>query len=208
MFQTDSLAYDNNVKIGAHPGFEDKEGFGRRSITLSTYEIKQLIASQVGALIGVAALTDMNVKYVKPHGALANWAAEERDVAEAITQAVKALDQNLAILAISGTELEKAAKDAGLKVFSEIFADRAYQKNGQLVPRSTPGAVICDADQICDRLLEFLDTGAMPTLDGDTVALEAHSVCIHGDTEGALSLAEAVRNALTKHGVTLASFIK
>ncbi len=155
----------------------------------------------------MAALAGARVAYVKAHGALANLAADRREVAEAVLTAVRAMPGNLALLAISGTQLEQAARAAGHPVFSEIFADRAYQPNGQLVPRSQPGAVIHDAAAATERLLRFLDTGLMPTLDGPPVRLAAQSVCVHGDTPGAVALARSLRERLAAAGVTLAPFL-
>jgi 5-oxoprolinase (ATP-hydrolysing) subunit A len=136
MFLTLSQAAARGVVVGAHPGYADREGFGRRVIPMSAAAIGRMVAAQVGALAGVAALAGTEVRYVKPHGALGNLAADDRGVAEAIVAAVAALPGHLAVLAISGTELELAARAAGMEVFSEVFADRAYLPNGRLVPRS------------------------------------------------------------------------
>ncbi|HHY03174.1 MAG TPA: 5-oxoprolinase subunit PxpA, partial [Paracoccus sp.] len=146
MFATLRQAVARGVVIGAHPGYPDREGFGRRVIPMQPAEIARMVAAQVGALQGVAALAGARVRYVKPHGALGNLAADDRAVADAIVAAVAALPGDLAVLAISGTELELAARAAGLSVFSEIFADRAYLPNGRLVPRSRVGAVLHDAE--------------------------------------------------------------
>lgn len=208
MFETLRLAKAGNVMIGAHPGYADREGFGRRIIPSTIGEIERLIATQVGALIGVAALAGAEVRYVKPHGALGNLAADDNSVAEAIINAVKAVSPQLAILAISGTELEQAAKNQNLVTFSEIFADRGYLPNGRLVPRSKPGAMIDDAHQAADRLIGFLASGMMPTVDGPDIALAAHSICVHGDSEGAITVARVIRERLTAKNVTLAPFLE
>lgn len=207
MFATLKIAAAQGVVIGAHPGYNDREGFGRRVIAMAPAEIERMVAAQIGALAGVAALAGTAVRYAKPHGALGNLAADDRAVADAIVAAITAQSGALAVLAISGTELEHAARAAGLAVFSEVFADRAYLPNGRLVPRSRPGAVLHDADEAATRLIRFLKSGRMPVLDGDSIPLEAHSICIHGDTAGALEMARVIRARLAEAGVTLAPFL-
>lgn len=207
MVETLTLARERGVIAGAHPGFADREGFGRRLIPLTTREVEQLVATQVGALMGAAALAGTTVRYVKPHGALGNWAADERLVADAVVRATRALSGNLAILAISGTELELAAREAGLPVFSEIFADRGYLATGRLVPRQREEAMIHDADMAARRLVDFLSAGLMPTIDGEPIRLEAHSICVHGDSAGALAMASHVRTAIEAAGFHIAGFL-
>jgi UPF0271 protein len=207
MAATLQMAKDNRVAVGAHPGYADPLGFGRRVIPMTPEEIGLICAAQIGALIGVAAQVGVTVTYVKPHGALANLAARDRSVADAIVQAVKRIDPAMAYLAISGTESEAAARDAGLPVFSEIFADRGYLASGQLVPRGQQGAMIHDAAEAAERLLRFLDTGLMPVIDGDPIPLVAHSICVHGDSAGAVNMARQIRARLTAEGVTLQSFV-
>jgi 5-oxoprolinase (ATP-hydrolysing) subunit A len=208
MFQTLELARDNGVNVGAHPGFNDLIGFGRRVIPMSPAEIGRMCAAQIGALIGIAAQVGISVTYVKPHGALGNLAARDREVAEAIVAAVQKIDPKLAVLAISGTQSEQAARAAGAPVFSEIFADRGYLSSGQLVPRDQDGAMIDDAAEAAQRLITFLDTGQMPVIDGDPIKLAAQSICVHGDSPGALDMAREVRERLTSHGVQISSFLK
>ena len=185
MFATLSEAKARGVTIGAHPGYSDREGFGRRVIPMTEAEIERLMAAQIGALMGVAALVGAQVRYVKPHGALGNIAADNRGVAASVARAARAVSREFALLAISGSELESAGRDAGLAVYSEVFADRAYLATGRLVPRSRPGAIVEDSNVAADRLLAFLDTGLMPTLEGSSIRLEAHSICVHGDSLGA-----------------------
>lgn len=206
MFRTLELARDNGVSVGAHPGFADREGFGRRVIPMSPAEIGRMCAAQIGALMGIAAQIGVPVTYVKPHGALGNLAARDRDVADAIVAAVQRIDRNLAILAISGTQSEVAACAAGAPVFSEIFADRGYLTSGHLVPRGQDGAMIHNAADAADRLIAFLETGLMPTIDGDPIKLAAHSICVHGDSPGAVNMARDIRQRLTAQGVQIASF--
>lgn len=207
MFATLSKARDRGVVIGAHPGYADPAGFGRRIIPMSSAEIERMVAAQIGALMGVAASAGARVRYVKAHGALANLAADERSVADALVRAIRAVDRDLACLAISGTEQEAAARAAGLATFSEIFADRAYLANGRLVPRSREGAMIHDPQVAANRLLRFIATGLMPVLDGPAIPLQAQSVCVHGDSAGAVAMALHIRLALTAAGVTVAPFL-
>jgi len=206
MLETVQLAAKNKVSIGAHPGFPDKAAFGRRLLPMSAQEVECLIANQVGALCGIAALAGANVKYVKAHGALANWAAATPEIATAVARAVKLSAPSCALLAISGTELETAGLQAGLKTYSEVFADRAYQRNGQLVPRNIEGAVIHDAQAACDRLVAFLHSGDMPTIDGGTVKLKAESICIHGDNPAAVAMGKTIRAQLESEGFNIMPF--
>ncbi len=207
MFQTLTLSREQGVVAGAHPGFADRQGFGRRLIPHSIGEVERLVATQIGALMGAAALAGTTVRFVKTHGALGNWAAAEADVAAAVARAVRAVSPALAMLAISGTALDRAGRDAGLATFSEIFADRGYLSNGHLVPRSKPGAMIHDPEEAAARLVEFLDTGLMPAIDGPPIRLEAQSICVHGDSPGAVAMARHVRQRLAHAGIEAASFL-
>lgn len=207
MYKTLRTAAVRGVVIGAHPGYADREGFGRRIIPMTPSEIARMVAAQIGALAGVAALAGTALRYVKPHGALGNLAAADRAVADAFCQAVAAQPGKLALLAISGTQQEVAARAAGLPVFSEIFADRGYTPEGQLVPRTQSGAMIHDPDEAADRLLRFLETGLMPTVGGAPVRLNAQSICVHGDSAGAVAMATEVRARLLSAGVSVASFL-
>lgn len=207
MFKTLELAKANNVVVGAHPGYNDREGFGRRVIPMHPQEIGRMIAAQIGALMAMATLVGTKVAYVKPHGALANLAARDKDVAAEIARTIKMLDSKLAVLAISGTELEIVARNRGMQVYSEIFADRGYLSSGQLVPRGQDGAMIHDADEASDRLVEFLKTGLMPVIDGDPIELDAHSICVHGDSDTAVNMARTVKERLQVAGTAIAPFI-
>lgn len=207
MYATLVAARECAVVAGAHPGYADREGFGRRIIPMSAPEIERMVAAQIGALMGVAALAGTKIAYVKPHGALANLAAQERSVADAIARAIKAISPDLAVLAISGTQLEPAARALGLTVFSEIFADRGYLSSGLLVPRSHAEALIKNSAEAAARLVSFMRTGLMPVIDGAPIRLEAHSICVHGDSAGAVAMAADIRTALTQAGITLAPFM-
>lgn len=203
MFETLVLTRENGVTVGAHPGYADREGFGRRVIPMQPVQVGRMVAAQIGALQAMAALADTRVAYVKPHGALGNLAAEDEAVATAILEAVAALPGKLAVLAISGTVLDRLGRQKGMRVASEIFADRAYLPDGRLVPRSRPDAMITDADQAATRLLRFLDTGLMPVVGGDPIPLAAESICVHGDGPEAVAMAKLIRQRLQEGGVTL-----
>ena len=203
MFATLRLAAARGVMVGAHPGYADPAGFGRRIIPMSVPQVERMVAAQVGALQGVAALAGVRVGYVKAHGALANLAADRMDVAEALVRAVGGLP----LLAISGTCQEQAALAAGLTVYSEVFADRGYRADGRLVPRGQPGAMIDDPVVAAERLLAFLDSGVMPVVGGGSVALRCQSICVHGDSPGAVAMAAHVASALRGRGVQIQAFM-
>lgn len=207
MFRTLSLAKANGIVVGAHPSYPDIMGFGRRRLPCSAAEIERFVAAQVGALMGVAALVGVEVRYVKPHGMLCNVAADEPEVAGAIAAATRAISKDLAILGISGTELELKPRAMGLPVFSELYADRGYTPQGRLVPRGQPGAMIEDPDAAARRLLNWLQTGRMRTHDGQEIALSGESVCIHGDSAHAVAMARHLRGAFTAHGVEIRPFM-
>ena len=207
MYATLRHAAALGVTVGAHPGYNDPMGFGRRVIPMEPAGIGRMVAAQVGALVAMAALAGTSVAYVKPHGALANLAADRRDVADAILAAVAALNPALAILAISGTELELAARAANVGVYSEIFADRGYLGTGRLVPRDQPGAMIHDPEAAAARLIGYLGSGLMPVVDGTPIPLAAQSICIHGDSPGAVAMARHIRQRLEAEGITLTPFL-
>ncbi|MEM7471541.1 MAG: 5-oxoprolinase subunit PxpA [Pseudomonadota bacterium] len=207
MVQTLRLAKENGVMVGAHPGYADKEGFGRRIIPMALDEIGHMVAAQIGALQALAKLVGHPVGYVKPHGALGNLCAADRDVADVVADTVLRLDPDLAILAISGMQLELAARDKGLAVYSEIFADRGYLSSGQLVPRGQDGAMIHDADEAATRLLSYLETGLMPVIDGDPIRLEAASICVHGDGPAAVAMAREIHMRINAEGIEIKPFL-
>ena len=207
MFRTLEIARDRGVVVGAHPGFADREGFGRRLIPMTPGEIERLVATQTGALMGAAALAGVKVRYIKAHGALANHCADDRAAAAAVARAAKAFGPDMAVLAISGTELELAAREAGVPVYSEIFADRGYLSTGRLVPRSRADAMIHDPQEAADRLVSYLETGLMPVVDGAPIKLDAHSICVHGDGPSAIAMARHIREVLSARGVALKPFL-
>lgn len=207
MYRTLILARQHRVVVGAHPGYPDLMNFGRRKLPFTPEEVLRFCVAQIGSLMAIAQLAGTRVLYVKPHGALANVAADDRTVAEAIARGVEALG-GLAVLAISGTELDHVARARGLPTYSEIFADRGYTKLGRLVPRTHPRAMVTDSEEAAERLLNFFRTGLMPTIDGPSIPLEAHSICIHGDSPHAVGMATRVRRALSEEGIVVRSFIE
>ncbi len=206
MADTVRAAAGRGLGIGAHPGFADKEGFGRRVIPLSTVEVERLVAAQVGALAGIAALEEATLTHVKAHGALANLAAREDEVADAVARAVRAVDAGLVLLAIAGTALERAADRIGLPVAREGFADRAYTDDGHLAPRGQPGAVLHDPDEAARRAVAMAEGRGLPLLSGGWRPQEVDSICVHGDTPGAVEMARRTRAALEAAGFTIARF--
>lgn len=201
-----ALARQNGVAVGAHPGFPDLWGFGRRRIPFSTGEIERLVAYQIGAAAALASYAGHRITYVKPHGALGNISCEERPVADAIARAIKAVDPTLGLLATALTQQVAAGEAAGLRVYQEIFADRGYTEEGQLVSRQLPGAMITDAQEAADRVVAMVREGALITLSERRLPTGIDSVCVHGDSAHAVATARAVRAALEEAGFGLAPF--
>jgi UPF0271 protein len=208
MAATFAAARARGVAIGAHPGYPDLWGFGRRARQFSLGEIERLIAYQTGAAQGIAAYAGHTLSYVKVHGALSHLATVEADVARAIALAVTSVDSHLCFLAIAGTHLETAGLDAGLCVAREIYADRAYSDAGLLVPRAAPGAVLHDVEAIADRVLSMVRAGGIIAQSGKRIEVGVDSVCVHGDHKDAVSIAAAVRRRLEEAGVRLAPFAR
>jgi 5-oxoprolinase (ATP-hydrolysing) subunit A len=188
------------VSIGAHPGYHDLQGFGRRALKLSHAEIENLVAYQVGALAGVAALEGGRVTHVKPHGALNNQACADAGIAAAICRAVRGVDPDLILLAPAASALLTAGREAGLKVVEEIFADRAYQDDGQLAPRGTPGAMVHGAENCAAHVQAMLAARALIALSGKRIPTAIGSVCVHGDGAEAVAVARHLRRALEAEG--------
>ena len=206
MYRTLVLARDNGVTVGAHPGYPDILGFGRRKIPCTPEEAQRFCTAQIGSLMAMAALAGTRVRYVKPHGALSNVASEDANLAGALVQGIRAIG-GLALLATAGTELSKAGHRLGVPTYEEVFADRGYTADGQLVPRSHPRAMITDPVEAANRLIGFLRTGQMPTIEGASIALPAHSICIHGDSAHAVSMARHLRQRLEAEGLSIRSFL-
>ena len=201
MRSTVSLARRHGVAIGAHPSFPDLPGFGRREMKLAPQDVEDLVTYQIGALAAIATVQGMRLQHVKPHGALFNMAAADAELAGAIARAVAAVDRSLILFGLSGSELVRAARRAGLRSASEAFADRAYQPDGRLVSRSLPGAVIHDPVIAVDRALRMVREQRVVAVDGTSVALEVDTICVHGDTPAAVELVSQIRRALVDEGI-------
>ncbi|HEY0328722.1 MAG TPA: 5-oxoprolinase subunit PxpA [Rhodopseudomonas sp.] len=207
MRNTVALAKAGGVSIGAHPGYRDLHGFGRRPVAgLSAAEIENLVAYQIGALQAVAALAGHAVTHVKAHGALSNVACEDDMTANAIAAAIKAVDRKLIFVVLANSRLVKAGEAAGLPLAHEVFADRAYEDDATLVSRKKPGAVLHDPVQIAARVVRMVEDGAVVSVTGKVIKMRTDTVCIHGDTPGAVEIARGVRQALTEAGIAVAPF--
>ena len=206
MRATVELARDHGVAVGAHPGFPDAEGFGRRELQFSPRDVEDFVAFQVGALAAIAAAEGVRLQHVKPHGALFNMAARDAALADAIARAAAVIDRSLILFGLPGSELIAAAARAGLRSAAEGFADRAYQPDGALVPRERAGAVIHDPALVVRRAVRMICEHTVEAIDGTSVPLVVDTMCVHGDTPGAAGLATRIRAALTDAGVAVMSF--
>jgi len=194
------------VVVGAHVSYPDLAGFGRRNMDVGSAELRADVIYQIGALAGLAAAAGTQVSYVKPHGALYNKIAKDERQARDVIAALLAVDQRLSLVALAGSPLIQWARDAGLHVVAEAFADRAYMPDGSLVPRTQPGAVLHDPADIAARMLRLAREGVVTAQDGSTVRIEADSICVHGDSPGAVEMARQVRATLEAKGVVVRSF--
>jgi UPF0271 protein len=201
MEETVKLALENNVAVGAHPGLPDLMGFGRRNMSISPREAKAYIIYQVSALNGFIKAQGGRMQHVKPHGALYNMAAKDYKLARSIAEAVYAVDNELVLMGLAGSELIKAGEEVGLCTASEVFADRAYTSEGTLVPRGITGAVIHDKEEAASRVLEMVLEGKVTTLDGGKINLKADSICVHGDNQEAVDLVKYIRKVLKESEV-------
>ena len=203
MRATVRAARDAGVSVGAHPGFADREGFGRREIPATAPEIEDLVLSQIDALCGIARAEGAAVRHVKPHGALYNMAGRDRTVADPVARAVARFDAGLTLVALSGSALIDAGRDAGLDVMAEVFADRAYDREGALVSRRLPGAVIREPERMVARAVRLVRDGTVTAIDGKVLRLAADTICVHGDTPGALGLVTTLRSGLEAAGISV-----
>jgi UPF0271 protein len=206
MLDSCRAAFELDVTVGAHVGYRDLAGFGRRSLEMSFDELFGDVLYQLAALDGIAHAVGASVDYVKPHGALYNRLVHDAEQASAVVAAIQAYDPGLPILGLPGSELLVQAKEAGHPVFIEAFVDRAYRPDGTLVPRSQEGAVLHDVDTIVERAVRLATKGEVVALDGTVVQVSPDSLCIHGDTPGAVEMAAGVRAGLLAAGVELESF--
>ena len=206
MLDTLRAAAARGVAVGAHVGYRDLAGFGRRAMNVDARDLTAEVIYQIGALDGLARAAGTRVTYVKPHGALYNTIAQGGTQAEAVIAAIRAYDANLPLMALAGAPLIARAQQAGLTVTPEAFADRAYLPDGQLVARSAPGAVLHDPDLIAQRMLRLAREGVIAAQDGSLVPIAAQSICVHGDSPGAVAIARRIRAVFDAEGVPLGPF--
>jgi len=215
----DPLVMDRTVKaavregtaIGAHPGFPDLLGFGRRNLAATPEEVKAYVKYQLGALMAFAKANGAAIQHVKAHGALYNMAAKDAKLAVAIAEAIREVDQNIILMGLANSEMINAGKEMGLKTANEVFADRAYNPDGTLVSRSLSGAVIHDADLAISRVVRMVKEGKVQAVNGEDIEIKADSICVHGDNPEAVEFTRRIRATLEKEGVevtAVSNFIK
>jgi UPF0271 protein len=201
MRETIRLARDAGVAIGAHPGFPDLAGFGRRNMAASPREVEDFVLYQVGALAGIAVAEGVRLQHVKAHGALYNMAVRDRALADAIARAVASFDRSLILFALPHTELYRAAEAAGLRVAAEGFADRAYDADGSLTPRTLPGSVIHSLEEVIGRAVRMAQVGVVRATNGSDIPMRVDTICTHGDTAGSHELTRQLRAGLEAAGI-------
>jgi len=205
MMRTLVLAARHGVAAGAHPSLPDRENFGRKVMEITADAVYDIVAYQVGALLGLARAAGATITHVKPHGALYNMAASSHTLARSIARAVRDVDDSLILFGLSGSFLIEKGERAGLRTASEVFADRGYLADGSLVPRDRPGALITDADVAAQRAVRMVTDGIVRSVDGTDVKLRADTICVHGDGPNAAAMARSLRSALESAGIHLAA---
>ena len=203
MEKTVMLAKEKGVKVGAHPGFPDLAGFGRRNMNVSTAELKAMVMYQVGALAAFCKARDIKMNHVKPHGAMYNMAAKDIKLALAIAEGIAEVDDSLILLGLSGSQLLKAGMETGLKCAAEVFADRAYEEDGSLVARTKPGAVIADENEVIERVIKMIKLGKVQTITGKEIEIKPDSICVHGDNPKALNFVKLIRERLIGENIKI-----
>lgn len=203
MHQTVERARKNGVAIGAHPGLPDLKGFGRREMKVSPTEVYDMVVYQIGALQAMIAAQGTRMNHVKPHGALYHMASDQQKIAEAVVQAVVDVNPDLLLFGMDGTFLTEVGEKAGLHVIYEAYADRTYQTDGSLTPRSRPDALITDSDQALAQVLEMIQYGTVTTTTREKAKVRAETICVHGDGTAALAFAETIRRELQDRGITI-----
>ena len=201
-----ALAKRYGVSVGAHPGFPDLLGFGRRNMNATPAEVKAYIQYQVGALSAFCRAAGVKLHHVKPHGAMYNMAGADYKLARAVAEAVAEIDDSLVLLALSGSEMIRAANEIGLPCASEVFADRHYEEDGSLRARSKPDSVIHDEEECISRVLRMVTEGKVTAVTGKDIDLRADSICVHGDTPEALAFIRCIRETLEKNGIGIGAF--
>ena len=208
MRKTLALAKDAGIAVGAHPGFPDLMGFGRRNMTVTPDEAYSYTLYQLGAFYGFAKAAGMEVQHVKPHGAFYNMAGKDLAMSTAICKAIKDFDPNIILLALSGSKMLEAAAEVGIPAAYEVFADRAYNEDGSLVARSLPGAVIHDTEECIRRVVQMVKEGTVTAITGKVIPIRCDSICVHGDNTSAVEFVKAIRARLTADGVQTAPLTK
>ena len=203
MDKTVALAKDAGVAVGAHPGYPDLQGFGRRNMTFPPREVKAMIMYQIGALQAFCTARGLKLQHVKPHGALYNMAGKDEALAMAVCEAIQAVDDSLILLGLSGSKMLEAADKIGLRSAREVFADRAYEEDGSLVARTKPGAMITDEDEAVARVIRMIREGKVTAVTGKDIPIRADSVCVHGDSPKALAFVQKIRAALTAEQIQI-----
>ena len=203
MEKTVKISKENNVSIGAHPSFNDPENFGRKRLNLPSDEIRKLVIEQINILSNISDKLDMKVTHVKPHGALNNMACEDYDLAKVISESIIETNKDLIFLVPTGSQMEKAGKKLNLRVATEIFADRNYEDDGNLISRKKNNAIISDPEIAKKHVIKMIETQALNCLSGKQIPCEIDSICVHGDGKSAVSTAKEIKKGLIKSGITL-----
>ena len=203
MDKTVALAKDAGVAVGAHPGYPDLQGFGRRNMTIPPREVKAMVMYQIGALQAFCTAHGLKLQHVKPHGALYNMAGKDEALAMAVCETIQAVDDSLILLGLSGSKMLEAADKIGLRSAREVFADRAYEEDGSLVARTKPGAMITDEDEAVARVIRMIREGKVTAVTGKDIPIRADSVCVHGDSTKALAFVQKIRAALTAEQIQI-----
>ncbi|PAF50425.1 hypothetical protein BKH43_04575 [Helicobacter sp. 13S00401-1] len=207
IYDTLQAAISKNVKIGAHISYPDKAGFGRRFIDISSKDLFAEVIYQISALDGMAKTLNGKVSYIKPHGALYNRMATDLEHAKVVLDALKAYNPKLKLLALANSALINFAKNLGVDVIAEAFADRAYTSKGHLVARNIKGALLHDVDKICARMIKLVKTGELESIEGKSIKIDASSICVHGDSPDAVAIAKAIAVAFKHEDISIKSFI-
>ena len=203
MERTVEISKKNNVSIGAHPSFYDPENFGRKRLNLPSSEIKKLVIDQIDILSNIANNNGLDVTHVKPHGALNNMACESYDLAKVISESIVQVNKELIFLVPTGSQMEKAGKKIGMKIAAEIFADRNYEDDGNLISRSKKNALITDPEIAKQHVIKMVENQALNCYSGKQIPCEIDSICVHGDGESAVNTAKQIKEGLIESGVTL-----
>ncbi len=203
MNATVKMAKKMKVSVGAHPGYNDLMGFGRRNMSLNFNELKMYIKYQLGALMAISEVYGVKIQHLKPHGAMYNAAATNYEYARAISEAIYEVDKNIILLGLANSEMINAGRTVGIKTANEVFADREYMDNGTLVPRKIEGAVITDADLVIKRAVKMIKHGTVESINGKTISIKADSICVHGDNPKAVDFVKKIRESFESENIKI-----